>query len=129
MDRNFDGKPDEWEFYDAKGNTERIEQDQNFDGRADEWFMYKYGGAVSSKCDTDFNGLVDCVGTFENGIPTRVDYAPNESRVVTRREILKDGIFTEEWVDENRDGVFDYKILHDPFGERSKPIPIEPVQR
>ena len=126
MDRNFDGKPDEWEFYEGEGNIQRIEEDQNFDGKVDCWFAYKNGQVTSSKSDTDFNGLVDCVGAFENGIPTRADYAPNESGVVTRREILKNGILTEEWVDENRDGIFDYKILFDPFGEKSKPIPIKP---
>ena len=51
---------------------------------------------------------------------------PNESKIVTRRHVLKDSVLVEELVDENRDGTFDYKILHDPFGETSKPIPIGP---
>ena len=125
-DRNHDGRIDEWSFYDAEGRTMRAERDQNFDGKADDWYAYEKGEVVTEKQDTDFNGLVDCVVTFANGIATRVDYAPNESGIVTRREILKDGVVIEEWVDENRDGVFDYKILFDPFGEKSKPIPIEP---
>ena len=126
VDRNHDGRIDEWSFYDAEGRTMRTERDQNFDGKADDWYAYEKGEVVTEKQDTDFNGLVDCVVTFANGIATRVDYAPNESGIVTRREILKDGVLTEEWVDENRDGVFDYKILVDPFGERSKPVPIAP---
>ena len=128
-DRNHDGKIDEWSFYDAEGRTVRAESDQNFDGKADVWYAYQKAEIVTEKRDTDFNGLVDDVTTFANGIATRVNYAPNESRIVTRREILKDSVLTEEWVDENRDGVFDYKILLDPFGERSKPILIEPGQK
>ena len=125
IDRNFDGKPDEWEFFGKEGDIKRIEQDQNFDGKADEWYTYKNGQVASSKCDTDFNGLVDYVGAFENGILMRLEYAPNESSLVTRREILKNGILTEEWVDENRDGTFDYKIKHDPFGGVSEHIPVD----
>ena len=34
------------------------------------------------------------------------------------------GALREQWVDENQDGVFDYKILIDPFGARSERIPI-----
>lgn len=129
VDRNFDGKIDEWHFYDGDGAVQRVERDKNFDGKVDEWFVYAQDGGAIAKFDTDFNGLADCVVTYEFGNPTRVDYMPNESRIVTRREILKDGVATEEWVDENRDGAFDYRVLIDPFGERSAPISLDAGQR
>ena len=128
-DRNHDGRPDEWSFYDAEGGMTHMERDQNFDGKADVWYVGEKGEVLTEKGDTDFNGLVDYVSTIEHGLMTRVDYTPNESRIVTRREILKDGVVTEEWVDENRDGVFDFKILVDPFDERSKPIPLDPGKK
>ena len=71
MDRNFDDKADEWEFYDRDGIIQRAEQDQNFDGTVDDWFTYKNGAVESSKCDTDFNGVADCVTTYVNGIAAR----------------------------------------------------------
>lgn len=37
----------------------------------------------------------------------------------------EDGALTEEWVDENQDGIFDGKFLFDPFGARSDRIPIQ----
>ena len=126
-DRNFDGKIDDWEFFDDNG-IRRGERDCNFDGRVDAWFMYSHGEVVSSKWDTDFNGLADLLVAYEHGVTSRADVIPNESGNVSRRAIYKAGVLTEESVDENRDGVFDYKILHDPFGETSKPILIAPGQ-
>ena len=125
MDRNADGKIDEWGIYDREGTIERVEQDENFDGRPDAWFSYKNGRAESTRHDADFDGRPDWFGTYENGILVRMDCRPNESSVVVRRDIYEHGVLREEWVDENQDGVFDYKILVDPFGVRSYRIPIE----
>ena len=124
-DRNFDGKPDVWEHYDGNGDIQRAEQDQNFDGAADEWFTYKNGIVASSKTDADFNGIADWFATFEHGVIVRSEAIPDESGKAARRQIFKNGDLTEEWVDENRDGVFDYKILHDPFGGMSEHLPME----
>jgi hypothetical protein len=126
VDGNYDGLIDRWYFYDGDGQYIRAERDKNYDGKPDDWCVCEKGEVVNEKNDTDFNGLVDCVTTFANGIATQVDYMPNESKIVTRRQVLKDGVLVEELVDENRDGAFDYKILHDPFGETSKPMPIGP---
>src|SRR5438876_11163686 len=35
-DRNCDGRPDVWRFYDASGELARVAIDTNFDGRSDE---------------------------------------------------------------------------------------------
>ena len=124
IDRNADGKIDAWEFYDREGKIERMELDENFDGRPDVWHSYKNGMVESTRCDVDYNGRPDWFATYENGIVVRMDCRPNESSVVVRRKIYEHGVLREEWVDENQDGVFDYKILVDPFGARSERIPI-----
>lgn len=125
MDRNFDGRTDAWETFDHRGEIERGEQDDNFDGRPDAWFLYKNGRVANSRSDADFDGRPDWFGTYENGIVIRMDCRPNESSIVVRRDIYEYGGLREEWVDENQDGVFDYKILLDPFGKRSDRIPIQ----
>ena len=124
MDRNGDGKIDEWETYDREGTLERVEQDENFDGRPDAWSLYKNGMIESSRHDTDFDGRPDWFAAYKNGIVACMDCRPNELGVVVRREIYEYGALHEEWVDENQDGIFDYKILIDPFGVRSERIPI-----
>ncbi len=123
-DRNGDGKSDYWETYDREGIIQSSEQDENFDGRPDAWFLYENGRVESSRSDTDFDGRPDWFGTYKNGLCVRMDCRPNESGIVVRREIYEHGALHEEWVDENLDGIFDYKILIDPFGVRSERIPI-----
>ena len=124
-DRNFDGRVDQWDFFNSDGFPQEGQRDQNFDGQVDEWATYENGNVAGSKSDTDFNGLADYFVTYQNGVPVREDIIPNESGNVARRSVYKDGVVTEEWVDENRDGVFDYKILRDPFGGMSEHIPME----
>ena len=124
IDRNADGKIDEWETYDREGKIEHAEVDTNYDGRPDVWYFYKNGLVESERRDSDFNGRPDWFITFENGLAVRADCRPNESNIVVRREIYAHAAIREEWVDENQDGIFDYKILVDPFGARSERIPI-----
>ena len=128
IDRNGDGKIDEWEFFDRQGRIERVELDENFDGRPDAWFSYKNSMIESSRRDTDFDGRPDWFATYENGIAVHSDCRPNESSIVVRREIYEHGVLRAEWMDENQDGVFDCKYFYDPFGTRSERIPIEPAK-
>ncbi|MEA3207305.1 MAG: hypothetical protein QOE70_362 [Chthoniobacter sp.] len=122
-DNNFDGRIDEWTFFDAEGRTERAELDTNFDGRPDEWLIYRNGVVQTVTRDTDFNGRTDWVGTYVNGVIAHAEWVPNESGIVTRKEIYEHGVLREEWVDDNLDGTFDYKILHDPLGNTSERLP------
>jgi len=92
------------------------------------WFFYENGSLKRLEQDSDFNGQPDWFWTFENGLPVRADCRPNGSQIVVRRRIYEHGILREEWVDEDQDGVFDYKVLHDPFGGTSSRIPIAPAQ-
>ena len=124
IDRNADDKIDEWEFYDREGKIERTESDDNFDGHPDTWGSYKNGMIESWRSDADYNGRPDWFATYENGIVAHMDCRPNESDIVVRRNIYKHGALCEELVDENQDGIFDYKILVDPFGAKSERIPI-----
>ena len=124
-DRNFDGKVDEWVFFDSEGRPERSEQDDNFDGQPDGWFIYRHGRLESGKVDSDFNGRWDWITAYENGLPVRSDARPNESDIVSRRLLYESGMLVEERVDDDRDGKFDYKIVHDPYGAMSERIPLE----
>lgn len=128
MDRNADGKIDAWEFYDREGKIQRAESDDNFDGRPDTWSSYKNGMIESWRCDVDYNGRPDWFGTYENSILVRLDCRSNESSIVVRRQIYEHGVLREEQVDENQDGIFDCKILVDPYGAKSERIPLHATQ-
>jgi hypothetical protein len=124
VDRNFDGKIDKWEICDSEGRPKQAELDNNFDGRPDEWVTFRDGHVETEKIDTDFNGIPDMFATYKNGIIAQMDVRPNDSAIVVRRYIYVNGVLSEEWVDENARGAFDYKILHDPFGATSERIPV-----
>ena len=125
IDHNFDGRIDEKLFFDAEGKPQSAEMDKNLDGRPDEWLAYENGSVASSRSDSDFNGRADWFSSYKHGVLVRSEVIPNETGNVARRLEFHDGVLTEEWVDENRDGVFDYMILHDPFGGMSERIPIK----
>ena len=123
VDRNGDGRIDEWQTFDAEGFAAESSTDDNFDGRPDAWFTYHYGSVVSARRDLDFDGRVDWTATYENAVIVRAELAPNESAPVLRKEIYEHGLLREEWVDENQDGTFDYRFEYDPFGNRSERLP------
>jgi len=124
QDQNFDGKIDESFFYNSRGAIERSEIDENYDGILDHWYDYRDGLSAASRMDTDLNGIPDFFLTYRDGVRIQCDIRPNDSPVVTRRQFYKNGLFREEWVDEDADGKFDYRIEYDPFGKPSGHLPM-----
>ena len=59
IDRNHDGVPDRFEYYNPDGSVDRIETDTNFDGKIDEWVYYKNGVVVRAEKDTTGSGKPD----------------------------------------------------------------------
>jgi hypothetical protein len=124
-DRNFDGKIDEWQTFDQAGRPAQVEEDDNFDGRPDFWYFYENGLLVRSEQDTDYDGKPDWFNVYKYGVLENSECRPNGAQIVQRRLLYVNGALSEEWVDEDQDGRFDYKILHDPFGKISERIPVE----
>lgn len=127
-DRNFDGRPDAWIRYGPNEVPEESSQDRNPDGRPDAWFVYENRGGGSGREDLDFNGIPDTATVFKDGFIAQRDIRPNETGSVIRREIYEHGELREEPFDEDRDGKFDVKIRFDVFGNRAKPMPVDPVK-
>jgi Putative prokaryotic signal transducing protein len=113
-DRNYDGKIDVWYKYVA-GKLRTGTFDNDFDGRPDVWVEYKDQFNSVEKVDTDFDGKPDATIFYANGLTLRRDWHPNNSAIIERRQIYKNGVLKEELVDTDRDGNFDLKITYDPF--------------
>lgn len=114
-DRNHDGDPDAWYYYKAN-KIIRSEYDNDFDGNIDQWCCYEDRYNIRCEVDTDFNGIPDATHFVTNGVTTRVDWHPNGSKVIVRRELFTHGIKTEAFIDSNKDGVFDLELTFDPYG-------------
>jgi len=122
-DNNHDGTFDNFTYYEGDYAV-RMEADLNFDGRIDNWIhSNREGIAEREEVDTDFDGKPDLFTTFEYGVPRSTDVRPGDSEIVIRRWLFQHGVLSEERVDENADGQFDYRRYFDPFGKESERIP------
>jgi hypothetical protein len=106
------------------GDQERAEFDANLDGKPDRWHVYRNDVHLAERRDTDFNGVPDAFSTFKDGVLVQTDIRPNDSPIVTRRYLYMNMVLREEWVDEDADGKFDYRIEYDPFGKPSGHLPV-----
>ncbi len=113
-DRNRDGKPDAWYKYGA-GKPHSVSFDDNFDGRPDSWVTYKDYFDSVQKTDSDFDGIPDATAFFANGLTRKLDWHPNDSAIITRREFYEHNVLVEALVDTDKNGVFDLRITYDPF--------------
>ncbi len=100
-DRNHDGRPDVWKFYDTAGHLRRTLTDTNFDGASDVDEYFEFGALsrrvidrnfdrradrddkfdavtherVRSVVDTDFDGRADLLVLFQDGRPVHTTWA------------------------------------------------------
>lgn len=58
-DINHDGKPDQWQYYDDKGQLIRTEADTNNDGKVDEIGYFSNGKVAKVEKDSDYDGEMD----------------------------------------------------------------------
>jgi hypothetical protein len=121
IDRNRDGKTDEWAYYE-NGKLKRAEADDNFDGKCDSFWTYSNETMIHSSHDTDFNGIVDEICFYRYGVQERCEIRPNGSKVMVKKQIFKDGVLQEEFVDKDKDGKFDERIVYDFIGNPVKTI-------
>lgn len=121
-DLNKDGKTDEWVTY-QNGSIVTVEADQNFDGKIDVWWTYENGVPESGKADNDFNGVPDTTYFYVYGVLDSVDFHPNGSEIVTKRQIFEHGVLKEEWIDKDRDGTFDERVIFDLLQNPVKVLP------
>ncbi len=114
-DRNYDGKLDAWHSYIAN-ILRSSDLDDNFDGKPDAWATCKDQNNFFLKADTNFDGKADATYYYADGLQQRIDWHPNESAIIERRELYNHGVKKEELIDTDMDGKFDLKITYDPFG-------------
>ncbi len=113
-DRNYDGNFDAWYKFE-RGRIRSATFDDNFDGEPDVWVTYKNRFNYVMRMDTDFDGKPDETVYYVNGQKQRVDWQPNDSPIIERRQTFEHEVLKEELVDTDLDGVFDQKITYDRY--------------
>ena len=104
------------------GKLKRAEADDNFDGKTDNFWTFSHGTVVNSSHDTDFNGIIDETCFYHYGVQQRCELRPNGSKFMVKKQIFKHGVLQEEFVDKNRDGTFDERIIYDFIGNPVKTL-------
>jgi antitoxin component YwqK of YwqJK toxin-antitoxin module len=138
-DGNNDGKPDVFYSY-KEGQIVKIESDRNFDGGIDQTCFFKNGIIDRCESDDNFNRIFHTNSYFKNSVISRAEtYFRNEKdpRIVEyyecgiineaeyynesmqkiwKKALYKDGIISEELIDQNEDGKFDLSMRYDRWG-------------
>jgi hypothetical protein len=123
-DNNKDGKVDVWQTYNKNGSIVKIASDRNFDGKPDSWWEYKNSLLVLGKADNDFNDKPDVTYYFEDGVLSIAVFQPNEAKIIHKKQIFRDGVLREEWIDKDLNGTFDERIICDLLETPVQTIPI-----
>jgi hypothetical protein len=110
IDKNNDGKPDEFFVYNLKGELVSLEKDRNFDGRIDHVEKYRYGKIVSLAVDMNNNGIFEVKTNFdENGLQETMERDLDEDGKADRIVHYDPKTQVQEWYEEDtdHDGVMD----------------------
>jgi hypothetical protein len=81
-DRDYDGKLDFWITYGEKGQR-KTEIDLNFDGRADMYTYYQYGQRVKLEIDTDYDGKFDQISEYRDGKTVKMQRTGKDGKLET----------------------------------------------
>lgn len=112
LDLNKDGVPDAYQysqFVDDQPVIFRKEVDVNFDGKIDLMRSFNQkGDLVSERLDHDFDGRVDVVNFFEQGLIVKKEYDTNFDSNVDLWRYFDKGTISRKEADLNHDGKTDY---------------------
>jgi hypothetical protein len=92
-DRNHDGRPDVWRWYDADGRLVRVEIDSNFDARPDDVVELDpdTSEVVREDIDTNLNGSADVLRLYAHGTVAYSESATDDTATpVFRDPFLRD---------------------------------------
>jgi len=126
-DLSRDGRVDAWYTY-KNDSVVKAAYDRNLDGAPDVWGEYKDDLVTSEKEDNDFNGKTDVTYYRESGVVSIAEFRLNEATTITKKQIFRDGVLREEWVDKDLDGQFDERVIFDLEHNPVKKIPF-PAKR
>ncbi len=123
IDRNHDGKPDEVEYFDSRGQFDYVETDDDFDGRREVIHRYAHRLHSETTIDADFDGHPDARVEYLMGVVFRQEFFNKTGHVVKRVMYEKDLPKSDEF-DSDGDGKLDVSRRYGAYAEivSSEPI-------
>lgn len=125
LDCNEDGSADVFWKYRPNGTAE-CTQDHNFDGKVDDWAYYDaYGVITRQLVDTDFDGDHDIVSVFKNGTCARSFAHQRIGGPPVVEWHFRRGVAQYELHDTDGDGKLDRRIDLDHLGRQVSEVEID----
>ena len=105
QDDDFDGRAERTVIYDRQsGQIARVEEDLDGDGKVDAWTDYEAGHVVRRRADSDHDGEVDTWTLYRDGQIVRHEQDTDGDGFRDRVGFYRDGRLEREEIDANGDG-------------------------
>lgn len=113
VDRNADGRPDLWIYYDGRHRVREV-LDENHDGRADRVLHYQNGTTlVRAEEDLDDDGRIETVSIYEGGQVVRKRADSDADGQSDSWSFYQGGELIRHELDRNRDGFRDLVLVYE----------------
>jgi antitoxin component YwqK of YwqJK toxin-antitoxin module len=123
IDRDFDGKPDRWEYYRPDGSLEKVGFSRANDGEVDAWAHQGANGQVARiEVSTRRDGKVNRVEYYEAGKLARAEEDTDGDGKPDKWETCHDGALATVEIDTTRDGKPDRRLTYGPDGVKAEKL-------
>jgi hypothetical protein len=107
LDLNWDGRPDIWRYFDDRGQVTKEEWDTDYDGKVDEVRTFEGGVIVKAERDRNNDGRYDETRYYKAGKLERKEVDTNGDGKIDRWEYYSGTILERVGVDKDHDGTID----------------------
>jgi hypothetical protein len=107
LDLNWDGRVDIWRYFTDAGLVEKEEWDTDYDGKIDEIRHFEEGLILRSERDRNNDGRFDVVRHYKDGKIERKESDTNDDGRVDRWEYYNGNVLDRVGVDKDHDGTVD----------------------
>jgi hypothetical protein len=117
IDEDYDGVIDRWEYFLPKGALEKVGVSPHKKGRPERWdFVDAKHGLVRREHDEDTDGTVERVEQFKGGVLVRHEIDSDRDGRIDRWQTVEGGRVVREDIDTDRNSVADRTIRFDRNG-------------
>lgn len=107
IDLTWDGNIDIWRYFSDAGQVVKEEWDTDFDGKIDEVRQFEDGVIVRSERDRNNDGRFDVIRYYKQGKLERKESDTNDDGRVDRWEYFNGNVLERVGVDKDHDGSID----------------------
>lgn len=107
LDVTWDGKIDLWRYFGDDGQVTKEEWDTDYDGKVDEVRTFEAGVIVKSERDRNNDGKPDVVRFYKGGVLERKEVDGNNDGQPDRWEYYSGRVLDRVGVDKDHDGTVD----------------------